>query len=68
MSPMSIVIHCVRFEVLTALIIYYIYWDSGALLTTSFVHVTCLAYSSTLKLEAKYSSETSVDFQLTILR
>jgi hypothetical protein len=29
--------------------------------------VSCLAYSSTLKIEAKSSSETSVDFQLTTL-
>jgi hypothetical protein len=27
--------------------------------------VSCLAYSSTMKMEATYSSETSVDFQRT---
>jgi hypothetical protein len=30
--------------------------------TCCFMHVSCLAYSSALKLEAPYSSETSVDF------
>jgi hypothetical protein len=38
------------------------------LLTTSFTLVTCLAYSSTLKMEATCSSETSVDIRLTTWR
>jgi hypothetical protein len=32
-----------------------------------FALVSCMAYSSTLKMEAKCSSETSVDFQRTVL-
>jgi hypothetical protein len=36
-----------------------------ALLATCFMLVSCLAYSSTLKMAAKRSSETSVDFQQT---
>jgi hypothetical protein len=34
-----------------------------ALLATCFTLVSCLAYSSTLKMAATCSSETSVDFQ-----
>jgi hypothetical protein len=34
-----------------------------ALLATSFMLNSCLAYSSTLKMEPTYSSETLVDFQ-----
>jgi hypothetical protein len=34
-----------------------------ALLATCFMLVSCSAYSFTLKMEATYSSETSVDFQ-----
>jgi hypothetical protein len=40
----------------------------AALLTTWFRAGFCVAYSSTLKMEATYSSETSVDFQRTIRR
>jgi hypothetical protein len=36
------------------------YWD-----TPIFMLVDCLAYSSTLKMGATYSSETSIDFQRT---
>jgi hypothetical protein len=36
-----------------------------ASLATCFVPVSCLAYTSTLKMEATYSSEMSVDFQQT---
>jgi hypothetical protein len=36
---------------------------SQALLTTCFMLVSCLAYSSTLKIEATCSPETLVDFQ-----
>jgi hypothetical protein len=35
------------------------------LFATCFMLVSCLAYSSTLKMEATYFSETSVDFQRT---
>jgi hypothetical protein len=38
-----------------------------ALLATGFMLVSCLAYSSTLKMEAVCSSETSADFQRTTL-
>jgi hypothetical protein len=38
------------------------------LLDTCFMLVSCLAYSSTLKMEATCSSETSVDFQRTTVR
>jgi hypothetical protein len=34
-----------------------------ALLATCFTLLSCLAYSSTLKMEAKYYSESSADFQ-----
>jgi hypothetical protein len=37
-----------------------------ALLANCFMLVSCLAYSSTLKMEATCSSEMSVDFQRTI--
>jgi hypothetical protein len=37
-------------------------------LPSAFALVSCSAYSSTLKIEAIYSSETSVDFQLTTWR
>lgn len=40
--------------------------QNEALLTIYFIRVPCLIYSSTLKLEAKRSSETSYDFQRTI--
>jgi hypothetical protein len=56
----------------------FIFWDTTpfsplkAILPTSmkqvaasFMLVSCLAYSSTLNMEAKYSFETSVDFQRT---
>jgi hypothetical protein len=43
----------VGFEVLTAV----------ALLATRFTLVSCLTYSSTVKMEATKSSETSIDFQ-----
>jgi hypothetical protein len=55
----------------------YISWDikpcsplsvNRALLATFFTLVSCLAYSSTLKMEATYSSEMSVEFQRTIWR
>jgi hypothetical protein len=36
---------------------------SRALLASCFIPVPCLAYSSTLKMEATYYSETSVDSQ-----
>jgi hypothetical protein len=36
--------------------------------TSIFMIVSCLAYSSTLKMEARCSSETSVDFQRTTRR
>jgi hypothetical protein len=39
---------------------------SGGLLPSVFTLVSCSAYSSNLKTEATYSSETSVDFQRTI--
>jgi hypothetical protein len=38
------------------------------LLATCFMLVSCLAYSSTLKMEARCFSETSVDFQRTTRR
>jgi hypothetical protein len=38
------------------------------MLATCSKQLTCLAYSSTLKMEATCSSETSVDFQRTTLR
>jgi hypothetical protein len=38
-------------------------FESRTLLTEYFTLVSCLAYSSTLKIKAAYSSETSVDFQ-----
>jgi hypothetical protein len=41
---------------------------SRALLATCFMLVSCLAYSSILKMEATCSPETSVDFQQTTLR
>jgi hypothetical protein len=37
-------------------------------LATCFMLVSCLAYSLTLKMEAAYSSENSVDFQRTTRR
>jgi hypothetical protein len=36
---------------------------SNAILANCFMLVSCLAYSSTLKMEVTFSSETSVDFQ-----
>jgi hypothetical protein len=39
-----------------------------ALLASCYALVSCLAYSSTLKMEATCSSETSVEFQRTIRR
>jgi hypothetical protein len=39
-----------------------------ALLAVCFMLVSCLGYSPTLKMEAKVSPETSVDFQRTIWR
>jgi hypothetical protein len=39
-----------------------------ALLVNCFMLVSCVAYSSALKMEAKWSSETLVDFQQTTLR
>jgi hypothetical protein len=41
---------------------------SRALLATCFMLVSCLSYSSTLKMEATCSSETSVEFKLTTRR
>jgi hypothetical protein len=41
---------------------------SRALLAPSFILISWLAYSSTLKMKATYSSETSVDFQRTTQR
>jgi hypothetical protein len=41
-------------------------WKS--LLSTTFTLVSCLDYSSTLKIEATYSSETSFDFQWTYIQ
>jgi hypothetical protein len=38
------------------------------LFATSFMLVSCLSYSSTLKMEVTCYSETSLDFQLTTLR
>jgi hypothetical protein len=35
----------------------------GSLLAACFMLVSCLAYSSTLKMEAAHSSEKSLDFQ-----
>jgi hypothetical protein len=55
----------------TSLHFYKITWrhiqeDSHALRSARYLMlVSYLAYSSTLKMETKYSSETSVDFQLT---
>jgi hypothetical protein len=40
----------------------------SSLLATCFRHVSCFAYSSILKMGMTYLSETSVDFQRTILR
>jgi hypothetical protein len=65
--------YCVRFEVLTAMVMKStIFWDttpcSRALLPTAFRLVFCSAYSSALKMEAICSSETSVDFQRTTRR
>jgi hypothetical protein len=37
----------------------------SALLATCFMSVSCLAYSSTLKMEGTYSYETSIRFQRT---
>jgi hypothetical protein len=47
-----------------------IFWDitPWALLATCFALGSCLAYSSTLKMEATRSSETSVDFHRTTRR
>jgi hypothetical protein len=42
--------------------------NKQALLATCFTLASCLAYSSTLKIEATCSSETSVDFQWTTRR
>jgi uncharacterized membrane protein YozB (DUF420 family) len=39
-----------------------------SLLAACFIHVSCLAYSSTLKMEAACSSESWVDFLLTAWR
>jgi hypothetical protein len=39
-----------------------VFWN-----VTCFILISCLAYSSTLKMEATYSSETSADFQRTTL-
>jgi hypothetical protein len=68
--------HHVGSEVLTAVVMESsIFWDitpcsplkvrARLCLPPAFTPVSCLAYSSTLKMEAKCSSETSVDFQRT---
>jgi hypothetical protein len=39
-------------------------WQAGGRQSPAFTLVFCSAYSSTLKMEATYSSETLVDFEL----
>jgi hypothetical protein len=51
------------FEVLTAVV-----ESQPTFLSPAFTLVSCLTYSSTLKMEATCSSETSVDYQWTIRR
>jgi hypothetical protein len=72
----------VGFKVLTAVVIKgSIFWDvmprsplkveccfRGHFISTCFMLVTCLDYSSALGMEATCSSKTSVDFQLTTWR
>jgi hypothetical protein len=57
----------VGFEVLTAVVMRRsVLWDMAPctpLLANSFILVSCLVYSSTLKMEAIFSSKTEVDFQ-----
>jgi hypothetical protein len=58
--------HIIGIEVLTAMIMKSsIFRDISLCLPPDFTLVSCLAYFSTLKLEATCSSETSVDFQRT---
>jgi hypothetical protein len=42
-----------------------LFWDIMLCLPPAIKQVSCLVYSSTLKMEATFSSETSVDFQRT---
>jgi hypothetical protein len=65
----------VEFEVLTAVVMMStIFWDitpcssSNVCMPPAFTLVSCSAYSSALKMEAIYSSETSVDIQRTTRR
>jgi hypothetical protein len=60
----------VGFDVLTAVVMKSsILWNiTPPCLSPAFTLVSCLAYSSTLKMEVTCSSETSVDFQLTTRR
>jgi hypothetical protein len=60
----------VGFEVLTAVVMKSAnFWDiTLCSLLPAFTLVSCLAYSSTLKMEAICCSETSVDFQWTTWR
>jgi hypothetical protein len=66
----NLINNCYRvgFEVLTEVVMKsYIFRriTPCSLLATCFTLVSCLAYSSTMKMEATCSSETSVDFQRT---
>jgi hypothetical protein len=56
------------YKILLGVIEASIYTHSRALLDSCLILVSCLAYSSTLKMEVVCSSETLVDFQQTTLR